>query len=115
MPIRPELRHLYAPPAWPAIRARIFARAGNCCEQCGAGGGSFVMRLVQISGDEYRIRRVQIQLGVAHLDHNPENNAETNLKALCRRCHLAYDAPKHKDTRAARKDAARPLLGVAHG
>lgn len=35
MPIRPELRHLYRGPKWEAVRARILARAGNRCEQCG--------------------------------------------------------------------------------
>jgi len=34
-------------------------------------------------------------LTVAHLDHNPENNDPANLKALCQRCHLAWDARQH--------------------
>lgn len=34
-PIRPENRSLY-PPDWPAIRARILARARHRCERCGA-------------------------------------------------------------------------------
>jgi hypothetical protein len=32
---------------------------------------------------------------VAHLDHNPQNCADENLKALCQRCHLTYDAKHH--------------------
>ena len=30
-------------------------------------------------------------LAVAHLDQNTRNNAETNLRTLCARCHFAYD------------------------
>lgn len=33
-----------------------------------------------------------IVLTVAHLDHDPSNCAEDNLKALCQRCHNRYDA-----------------------
>jgi hypothetical protein len=50
---------------------------------------------------------------MAHLDHNPANNFEYNLGALCQWCHLHYDAPHHAETRATRKDAARPLLAAA--
>lgn len=48
-----------------------------------------------------------IVLTVAHLDHQPENNADDNLLALCQRHHLAYDAEHHKVTAyRTRKDAA---------
>ena len=112
MPIRPEFLHFYQTPEWEQTRARILERAGYCCENCGAENGAWVMRLVLISEEQSRIRRVQIQLGVAHLDHNPANMSDSNLRALCRGCHLAYDAPKHKETRSIRKDAARPLLAA---
>lgn len=78
MPIRRDLRGLY-PPDWPEISRRIrFVRAGGRCETCdrphGAGG---------------------VVLTTAHLDHDPANNADDNLRALCQRCHLAYDAHHH--------------------
>lgn len=38
---------------------------------------------------------IVIVLTVAHLDHNPENHDPANLKALCQKCHLAYDLPLH--------------------
>lgn len=38
---------------------------------------------------------IVIVLTVAHLDHNPENNDPANLRALCQKCHLAYDLPLH--------------------
>ena len=37
----------------------------------------------------------RIILTVAHLDHQPENCARTNLRAWCQRCHLRYDAKHH--------------------
>jgi 5-methylcytosine-specific restriction endonuclease McrA len=79
MPIRPELRCLY-PPDWAEISKRIrFERAGGLCETCGRPHG--------FDG---------VFLTTAHLDHDPTNNAETNLRALCQRCHLAHDAPHHR-------------------
>lgn len=32
---------------------------------------------------------------VAHLDHNPQNNADDNLELLCQHCHLRHDARQH--------------------
>lgn len=43
----------------------------------------------------------RVVLTVAHLDHQPENCADDNLKAMCQRCHLAYDADHHRRTRLA--------------
>ena len=41
----------------------------------------------------------KIVLTCAHLDHVPENCANTNLKALCQKCHLRYDREHHAATR----------------
>lgn len=46
-----------------------------------------------------------VVLTIAHLDHDPRNNNETNLKALCQRCHLALDLELHKAN--AKKTRAR--------
>lgn len=43
MPIKPENRHRY-PADWPAIRARILARAGNACEKCKAPNRTRIAR-----------------------------------------------------------------------
>jgi hypothetical protein len=59
-------------------------------------------------------RVTSVQCGVAHLDHDPANNRDSNLKFLCRRCHLIHDKSKHKESRSTRKDSARPLLVEAH-
>jgi 5-methylcytosine-specific restriction endonuclease McrA len=62
-------------------------------------------------------RWVDIVLTIAHLDHNPQNNADDNLQALCKWCHLKHDVRFHaanaRHTRQTRKDAARPLLAAA--
>ena len=45
-------------------------------------------------------------LTVAHLDHTPENCEPENLKAMCQRCHLTYDAAHHARTAYATRKAA---------
>lgn len=135
MPIRPEFRYLYRGPVWRAVRTRILARAGNCCERCKVPNREMVERgprgtwRVINEGDApwlsargnptfaplpETIRRVRIKVGVAHLDQDPYNNADENLGALCDWCHLQHDAKFHAAaahvTRATKKDAARPLL-----
>jgi 5-methylcytosine-specific restriction endonuclease McrA len=57
-----------------------------------------------------KVRVIRVKIGVAHLDHDPANNADSNLRALCDWCHLHYDQIHHSETRARRKDAKRPLL-----
>lgn len=120
MPIRPENKDRY-PKDWHMISQRIRNRAGQKCEECGVpnyqlGGrdengnwwralptGDNGMHLTWPNpGDEYwcrregyedqRLRIVKIILTVAHLDHQPENCADENLKALCQRCNNRYDA-----------------------
>ena len=51
-----------------------------------------------------------IVLTVAHLNHDPADNRDENLKALWQWCHLNWDKLHHAETRAIRKDQARPLL-----
>lgn len=41
--------------------------------------------------DEWNVREVPIVLTVAHLDQDPRNCEESNLVALCQRCHIKYD------------------------
>ena len=37
----------------------------------------------------------RVVLTVAHLDHDTGNNDPGNLRAMCQRCHLTYDAKLH--------------------
>jgi hypothetical protein len=110
MPILPEYRHLYATAEWRAIRVRIVVdRARYRCEHCNEQAGQPYLNK--------RKKWCTVQLGVAHLDQDPTNNADSNLAALCRACHLAHDRATHTEhahfTRATKKDAARPLLQEA--
>lgn len=120
MPIRPENRHRY-PPNWRDIRAAILKRAGDCCEFCGTPNHVWAVR-----GNIWRWEKKDIEalakprekiylivLTIAHLDHQPENCdgmenggpaiptwriADSNLRALCQRCHLHWDSLHHRQT-----------------
>ena len=80
MPIKKENRDLY-PANWREISRDIrFNRADGCCEFCGA-----------VNYTEHPTTGSIVVLTVAHLDHNPANCDYDNLKALCEKCHNAYD------------------------
>ena len=138
MPIKPENKHRY-PSNWKSIRASILARAGNCCEQCKAPNGERIARgagrdvdtyqtmsanvycaetgehLGRIRMHEYEVKNmVDIVLTIAHLDHHPENCEPDNLRALCQRCHLRYDAEHHALT-ARKTRRARLAIGDLFG
>lgn len=96
MPIKPENAGRY-PPDWPEISARIrYDRARGRCEECGARNAY-----------PHPETGAMVVLTVAHLDHQPENCADDNLRALCQRCHNRYDAPHRRQTRSATR-ARRP-------
>jgi len=129
MPIKPENRHRY-PANWKDIRQQILARARHRCEECDLLNhtigyrhkGEFIHmpRALRESGakvgdiikcaDGSQIKIIKIVLTIAHLDHTPENCDPSNLKALCQRCHLAYDAEHHARNAAATR---RNRLAVA--
>lgn len=83
MPIKDKSRY---PSDWKQIRQRILERAGHCCEFCGVE--NYTMRW---NGKKF----VRIVLTIAHLDNVPEHCGEDNLRALCQKCHLTYDAGFH--------------------
>ena len=108
MPIKPE----NYPPNWKQISLAVREAAGNKCEFCGVQNHAIGARdrygewhdMSRIDGmsasegdslwDEYP-NMIRIVLTVAHLDHNTFNNDRRNLKALCQKCHLTYDAKLH--------------------
>jgi hypothetical protein len=53
---------------------------------------------------------LRIVLTVAHLDHNPANCDYSNLRALCQKCHLAYDHQHHMANAAATRRRKRETL-----
>lgn len=63
-----------------------------------------------IASCEGPLKIVQIVLTVAHLDHQPENCDDANLRAWCQRHHLAYDAEHHRITAAATRRARANTL-----
>lgn len=134
MPIKPSNRHLY-PPDWKAIRAKILSRAGERCERCDkpnhvtvavlSGGYWYDVERGLWRGDDGREvgtdyngpeteRRVYVVLTVAHLDHDPRNNDESNLACYCQACHLAHDAEIHRAhaavTRREKRAVYQPAL-----
>ena len=81
MPIRPEFRDLY-PSNWDAFSQRIRY------EQCGA--------------ENYKPHSEtgsRVVLTTAHLNHDPSDYRDENLKALCQACHNRYDAAKRAANR----------------
>jgi len=126
MPIRPQQRSLY-PTDWPEISRRIrFDRASGQCEcngECGhdheqewndhqrefeaAWGVRDITaedpkRCLALNTGRHPITGSTVVLTVAHLDHDPTNNDDGNLRAMCNRCHLAYDREHHRQTRRSR-------------
>lgn len=89
IPIRLEDRRRY-PRDWPQISLARRKAAGWRCEWCPAEHGK-----------PHPITGSKVVLTVAHLDHTPENVSDSNLAALCQRCHLTYDAKHHAMNAAA--------------
>ena len=83
MPIHPDQAALY-PPDWFERAQLVKIRANWTCEQCGA-----------VHGQPHPTNGKRTVITVAHLDHNPANCADENLRALCAPCHLRYDAAQH--------------------
>lgn len=134
MPIKPENRARY-PANWKAIREQILERARHCCEQCRVKNHDVIQRgrghdkgtfremdtgtvrdaengywLGYAHASDYEGAMTKVVLTIAHLDHTPENCDASNLKALCQRCHLAYDAEHHR-TNAQATRRARKAIG----
>lgn len=56
-------------------------------------------RCLAFNGTPHPITESKVVLTVAHLDHTPEHCEDDNLRAMCQRCHLRYDAEHHAQTR----------------
>lgn len=102
-------------PDWKAISLRIRnERAGGKCEWCGRPNGVIIVYEPK-KPDEWRaadgsmleaayvhdgtLKMTKVVLTVAHLDHNKKHNDDSNLAALCQRCHLNYDRNIHAQNR----------------
>lgn len=108
MPIHPDLKKLY-PPNWAEISQRIrFGRARGRCENCGVRHGWIRTREGLLWSPEViemslkfgiSITGTKIVLTTAHLNHDPRDNRDENLAALCQKCHLAHDLLHHLASR----------------
>ena len=48
-----------------------------------------------IQGEPHPVTGSNVVLTVAHLDHEPANNRQENLRAMCQLCHLTHDAKQY--------------------
>ena len=93
MPIRPENRDRY-PADWPELSDRIkFERAGGRCECSGECGRPYDhldvdKRCRNRHNQQAYVTGSRVVLTTAHLNHQPEDCREENLKAMCQGCHL---------------------------
>jgi hypothetical protein len=112
MPIRPENRDRY-PADWKTISLRIRTeRAAGRCECHGeCGRGTHTGRCPNRNGQPAYGTGSKVTLTTAHLNHQPEDCRDENLRAMCNGCHLAYDAEHHRQTAAATKRAAVEAAG----
>lgn len=143
MPIKPDRMASYPggsikSPEWLAIRARIQARAGDCCEACGVCNGLIGVRLPDgefmetpgyREGDmigllvspmffglhmtpapvEHIFKVFKIVCTVAHRDGELVDHSDANLVFLCQRDHNKLDAPSRAKNAAATRKANRPV------
>jgi hypothetical protein len=83
----------------------FFVLAGGNYDQDAGGRGELSYKdakeLAELNNQENdtKGKYIVIVLTIAHLDHDTNNNVDSNLRALCQRCHLHYDLEHHKKNR----------------
>lgn len=134
MPIRPENAAKYPggsirSPEWLAIRERIRARAGDCCEECGIANHLIGIRdgdafhvtppgelggraSVEVDGIWVGGKVIQIVCTVAHRDGKLVDHSDANLAFWCQRCHLRHDAAQHQANAAITRHEKRGQLDL---
>lgn len=106
MPIRPDRAKLYPGGSirskeWRAFRASILDRAGYRCE----GTDQFPHCRAE-NGRSHPETGSKVVLTVAHMDHDESHSDPERCRALCQRCHNAWDLP-HRRANARRKTRSR--------
>lgn len=119
MPIRKHRRWFY-PIDWRELSEWVrFKRAKGRCERCArphgkvvahlgdgrwwdeeaitwrSGRGRAIAALPPLLECTLAIKHTKVALAAAHLDHDLSNNAPSNLRAFCQRCHMLHDKPEH--------------------
>ncbi len=91
------------PANWKDIRTHILERAGNRCE-----GTPQYPDCHAENHHKHPETGSRVVLTIAHMDHDVTHNDDDNLRALCQRCHLSWDAVDHA-ANSARTRRARCL------
>ena len=104
------------PPGWAAISWRIrMERAQGQCECRGECGLHRThpgpRRCVERHGRPAVWAKGTIVLTVAHLNHEPADCRDDNLRAFCQRCHLRYDVGHHRRNRISNQRRAAEAAG----
>jgi hypothetical protein len=87
-------------------RPEMYWRSVSCSWRTWLG-----IRAIALTGfPRKKIRTIRVVLSVCHVNHVSGDDRDGNLRAWCQWCHLHFDQGKHKETRAIRKDAKRPLM-----
>ena len=107
------------------IRPMILERANNCCEFCRIPNYKMIIRgnwngvncyqdengFIYDETDSKEIgsdyvgevhptnKIIKVVLTIAHLDNDISNNSDSNLKALCQKCHNNLDIEFRKSNR----------------
>ena len=117
------------PANWEQISYEVKARAGFCCQKCGAPDkvtgirtptGSFLAWTYQILtipeakalGKKEGLPLFKVVLAAAHLDQDTSHNEWENLQALCQHCHLNHDRPVNQRTLRERRHKGQ--LSIFH-
>ncbi len=82
------------PADWKAIVARVAQRSGGRCEcqgECGRHGSP----CAAVNHEPHPISGSRVVLTTAHLNHEPSCDDLEQLRHMCQRCHLSYDAQLH--------------------
>jgi hypothetical protein len=136
MPISKENKKLY-PSNWKEIREHIRNRAGNKCEKCGVENNILIIRDIYSNiyqdfdgviydadtskkiGENYIGELphpskdfITVVCTVAHLDHNPSNCLDENLRFWCQRCHNRYDRKHRNETMRNKKNRNQLKLDI---
>ena len=108
MPISPDRMARYPggsirSPEWLAFRAQLLERAGDRCE-----GTPMHPECRAANHQPHPETGSRVVLTIAHMDHDETHADPDRCRALCQRCHLAWDADHHGANREARqRDEAR--------
>ena len=105
----------YSPDWRDIIRPRALARAQYKCQELGCKVrhkstgyydklGNWIecdeLMITWAKNKGFKVQKIYLQ--VAHLDQNPLNNTENNLKAFCPQHHFRYDSYYNKFKRKAK-------------